>query len=110
MRSVFRSIARMLVRESAVVDTSRPIAPLSNPNSELHRRQIAERANAGFPKDGTEAMTAPLRLLSYTVATLPDPTAWTGALIYVSDETGGATLAFSDGTNWRRAQDRAVVA
>jgi len=30
-------------------------------------------------------------------------------VIYVSNETGGATLAFSDGTNWRRVQDRAVV-
>ena len=32
-----------------------------------------------------------------------------GQIVYVSDETGGATLAFSDGTNWRRLQDRAVI-
>ena len=44
---------------------------------------------------------------SFTVATLP--TAVTGGFIYVSDETGGATMAFSDGTNWRRVQDRAIV-
>jgi hypothetical protein len=31
------------------------------------------------------------------------------SIIFVYDETGGATLAFSDGTNWRRVQDRAVV-
>lgn len=45
---------------------------------------------------------------SYTVATLP---AADGAenFIFVSDETGGFTAAFSDGTNWRRVQDRAVV-
>lgn len=45
---------------------------------------------------------------SYTVATLPsaDPA---GQIIYVSDETDGATLAFSDGTNWRRMADRTVV-
>lgn len=30
-------------------------------------------------------------------------------LIYVYDESGGPTLAFSDGTNWRRVQDRAIV-
>lgn len=30
-------------------------------------------------------------------------------LIFVWDETGGPTLAFSDGTNWLRVQDRAVV-
>jgi hypothetical protein len=45
---------------------------------------------------------------SYTVATLPSP-ATAGAIIYVSDETGGAVTAFADGTNWRRTTDRAVV-
>jgi len=30
-------------------------------------------------------------------------------MIYVSDESGGATLAFSDGLVWRRVQDRAVI-
>jgi hypothetical protein len=51
----------------------------------------------------------PVRVKSYTVAALPDATLGTGQCIYVSDETGGAVLAFSDGTNWRRATDRAVV-
>lgn len=46
---------------------------------------------------------------SFTVATLPTASTFTRGLIYVSDETGGATLAFSDGTNWRRVQDRAIV-
>ena len=32
-----------------------------------------------------------------------------GRMIYVTNETGGAVPAFSDGTNWRRMQDRAVV-
>lgn len=45
----------------------------------------------------------------YEVASLPNVGPG-GGIIYVSDETGGATLAFSDGTNWRRVQDRAIVA
>ena len=32
-----------------------------------------------------------------------------GELIYVSDETGGSVIAFSDGTDWRRVTDRAIV-
>ncbi|MFQ5444503.1 MAG: hypothetical protein ACE5EK_07795 [Nitrospinales bacterium] len=49
-------------------------------------------------------------LESFTVVTLPPvPPAGSPALIYVSDETGGAVPAFSDGTNWRRITDRAVV-
>lgn len=47
---------------------------------------------------------------SFTVAGLPSAsTAGAGAMAYVSNETGGAVLAFSDGTNWRRVTDRAVV-
>jgi hypothetical protein len=47
-------------------------------------------------------------LPTFTVSTLPS--AITPAqMIYVSDESGGATVAFSDGTNWRRVQDRAIV-
>lgn len=49
----------------------------------------------------------PVKLKSYTVGTVP--TVLAGGLIYVSDETGGAVIAFSDGTNWRRTQDRAIV-
>ena len=46
---------------------------------------------------------------TYTVATVPAAATYPRAIIYVSNETGGATLAFSDGTDWRRVQDRAVV-
>ena len=45
----------------------------------------------------------------FTVATVPDAGAWEGLEVYVSDETGGAVRAFSDGTNWRRCTDRAVI-
>lgn len=48
------------------------------------------------------------RAPSYTVATLPSASV-AGKQIFVSDETGGAVMAFSDGTNWRRVTDRAVV-
>lgn len=49
-----------------------------------------------------------LKLARYTVATVPDASE-PGRMIYVSDEAGGAVPAFSDGTNWRRVTDRAVV-
>jgi len=52
--------------------------------------------------------TAPPTLPSYTVATLPSASP-AFQTIGVSDESGGAVLAFSDGTNWRRVTDRAIV-
>lgn len=54
--------------------------------------------------------TGYVRLPSYTVATVPAAgTAGAGAEIYVSNESGGAVTAFSDGTNWRRVTDRAII-
>ena len=32
-----------------------------------------------------------------------------GRLVFCSDETGGSTILFSDGSNWRRVQDRAIA-
>lgn len=52
--------------------------------------------------------TGRLACESYTVATLPAATT-AAQIIYVSNEAGGAVLAFSDGTNWRRVTDRAIV-
>jgi hypothetical protein len=47
-------------------------------------------------------------LPSYTTTTLPSA-AVAGAMIYVTNETGGPVPAFADGTNWRRVTDRAIV-
>jgi len=44
----------------------------------------------------------------YTVAQLPSSEI-SGQLIFVSNESGGAVPAFSDGTNWRRVTDRVIV-
>jgi len=45
---------------------------------------------------------------SFVVSALPNA-AQPGQMIYVSNETGGSVMAFSDGSNWRRITDRAVV-
>lgn len=45
---------------------------------------------------------------TYTVSTLPSATI-PAQMIYVSNATGGAITAFSDGTNWRRTSDRSVI-
>jgi len=65
---------------------------------------------------GTSAATAQLsvngaiRHGQFTVATLPSAaTNGAGAMIYVSNASGGAVMAFSDGTNWRRTTDRSIV-
>ena len=53
--------------------------------------------------------TEPLETASFIVAEVPDATTRAGNQIFVSDEAGGAVPAFSDGTNWRRVTDRAII-
>lgn len=67
----------------------------------------ATTSNTRFT-DGAGGLTGFPVLSTFTVATLP-AAATTGRLAFVSDETGGATVAFDDGAAWRRVQDRAVV-
>ncbi len=53
--------------------------------------------------------TAPFRLPTYTVATLPSAATFARCMIYVSDGAANKRLAISDGTSWRWP-DGAVVA
>jgi len=77
------------------------------------RLRITSTGKVGI---GTSAPSAALhvngelRIGSYTVSGLPSAaTAGAGAMVFVSNESGGAVLAFSDGANWRRVTDRVVV-
>ncbi len=60
-------------------------------------------------KAGASIFSGPVTLPAYTVATVPSASTFERGQIYVSNESGGATPAFSDGTNWRRYADRAVI-
>ncbi|MCA0421963.1 MAG: DUF2793 domain-containing protein [Proteobacteria bacterium] len=62
------------------------------------------------PGNAALTLAGPLRVASYNVAGLPSASSMgAGALAMVSNESGGAVLAFSDGTNWRRVTDRQTV-
>lgn len=71
----------------------------------------------GFIGVQENAPTAPLhvnggvRVGTYSKAQLPSATGLgAGTIIFVTDDTVGATLAFSDGAAWLRAHDRQPVA
>lgn len=51
----------------------------------------------------------PWQLASYTVAGLPSAPSHEGSIVYVSNESGGKVIAFSDGISWRRCTDRNIV-
>ena len=58
---------------------------------------------------GDALFAKPPQIPAYTVATVPSASAYNKGAIIVTDESGGEVLAVSDGTNWRRSTDRAVV-
>lgn len=59
--------------------------------------------------DQAAVPTAPIILPSFAKASLPSASDTPSAILSVSDDVGGYTIAFSDGTNWRRVQDRNVI-
>ena len=52
---------------------------------------------------------APLRLLTCSAHDLPDAARHAFSVIYVADAAAGPVPCFSDGADWRRLTDRAVV-
>jgi hypothetical protein len=64
---------------------------------------------SGMMVNGNSTMQGPLVLASYELAEVPLAEDFPGGLIFVTDEAGGPTVAFSDGTDWFRVQDLAVI-
>lgn len=63
-------------------------------------------SEAGFVGSVTGAVQVP----TYTVANAPAATGLAGTMIYVSNGAAGApVVAFSDGTNWKRADSLATI-
>ncbi len=69
--------------------------------------------NEGIPNDQFQALLESIEQAlnpqAFTVAGVPDATTNQNRSILVSNEAGGFTMAYSDGTNWRRVQDRAII-
>ena len=84
-----------------------PLQDTSPTGIQQWARQLSQQVEKVLNGLVADINASPVR--AYTVATLPSPTE-TKRVILVLDETGGAVLAFNDGTDWRRVTDRAVVA
>ncbi|NDJ16788.1 hypothetical protein [Myxacorys almedinensis] len=87
-----------------VLNTTASTAPNNGALTVNGGMGVGGALNAGGTISGTM-----IRPGSYTVATVPTASANAGAMIYVSNEIGGGTIAFSDGTTWRRVHDREVI-
>ena len=79
-----------------------------NPITSLDGTEYVELTKAAASGAATSRNLMGAPFPTFTVATVPSA-AVAGKMIYVSDESGGAVMAFSDGTNWRRVTDRVVV-
>lgn len=62
-----------------------------------------------FAQWARQAYGPAVALPEYTVLTLPDAAQNRGGMVAVTNEAGGYVSALSDGTNWRRQTDRAIV-
>lgn len=66
------------------------------------------RPNIGSLQIKTLVAQQFLLVPTYTVSGVPSAST-PAQVAYISNESGGAVLAFTDGTNWRRVTDRAIV-
>ncbi len=70
----------------------------------------APRSRWGALYVGSVFASGAVKVGGFAKAALPPAAAQgAGAVVFVPDEAGGATLAFSDGSVWWRVNDRAVV-
>lgn len=133
MATETRVVQQIVATEEGLVVVEAQIADAAVTNAKLADmaqatfKMRAAGAGTGVPINGTvaQAKTAlaiattdvsgygtfstPPVVPSHAVASLPSAATYVRGLIYVPDETGGPVIAFSDGTNWRRLTDRAIV-
>lgn len=109
-------IPASIARDSEVSDAVAAHEAALDPHTQYTTAAELSTAIANFPdQTATESITGawsfalPVGLPSFTVAGVPSAVTYANCMIYVSNETGGAVPAFSDGTNWRRVTDRAIV-
>lgn len=71
---------------------------------------ISPNAVTNFTVNGTANIHAvPVQMKSYTVATLPAASVGAGSVVWVSNESAGAQLAVSNGTNWVLVADGTTI-
>lgn len=102
--------------ENALDADLKAIAQLTPTNDDVVQRKSGAWTNRTIAQLAADLSSAfaslsvsgSVQIGSFTVAGLPvaNPA---GQIAFASNEAGGAVLAFSDGTNWRRVTDRAVV-
>jgi len=98
-------VTNAMLRDSLGVSViGRPLNSTGDPQD-----IVASANDRVLQRDNNQLVFGYVKLAPFTVATVPLASNNDRALIYISNESGGATLAFSDGTNWRRVQDRAII-
>jgi hypothetical protein len=80
-----------------------------SPVNDLFKYFMRATAIALFRLYKNGPLKFPTQVPSYTIGGVPTASTNTGCLIFVTNEVGGAVPAFSDGTDWRRVTDRAVI-
>lgn len=99
-QETYTRIGAALGRSTTSIDAD--VSTLSTDSTSMASRVYTLESHVSVLDEGPVAPP-------YTVAGVPAATGNAGKTIFVSDESGGAVLAFSDGTEWRRVTDRAVI-
>ncbi len=105
---LYRRIGQALGRPTTAIDAD--VAALAEGSSSVETRLTAVEEDVLAQDSRIDTLESGPVAPSFMVATAPAAVGHTGRQILVTNEVGGPVLAFSDGTNWRRVTDRAVIA
>jgi hypothetical protein len=100
------------VRSELLIGTGDEAQTASIENTGSGDLEITARTGFVTKMKSPTQVEHPMKLPAYTVAALTSsvlPGDWTDCICICSNEAGGRTLVFSDGTNWKRAQDLANI-
>jgi len=90
--------------------TANPVLGLGEVGFEIDtlRMKVGDDVSAWTALDYFNS-TLPMPVPIHIKTAMPDATLYTGSWIYVSNDVGGAVMAFSDGSDWLRCTDRAAI-
>lgn len=92
---------------AALFSSSRVSIPLSTASTSTSSGAL--QVTGGVGVGGDIFAGGAVVLGTFTVGTVPSASTYARGLIWVSNEAGGATVAYSNGTNWKRVYDAANI-
>lgn len=99
---------------ASAIDDTKPETGVDQPVKVIRDNFVVakgeiETLQAGKVDKTGDALSGVLKMAPFTLGTLPTASSNAGGLIYVTDASGGPTIAFSNATDWISLEDGSIL-